>query len=154
MDNVVLRLTGDNTFFWCLLFIVAVFLTCILVKKTRNDITLKKGDVFFKVFCTGIEYTAINEVSGGIKHHCLLWSDIVTSPQRNCSSDMHFLKDGYKNNTKNIVIYISRHLGVVEEVLISVHHIKIFRISWRMLFSIFINVALLLLPILTIDEEV
>lgn len=152
---VVLMLVGGKTFFWgCLFLIVAILLTYILIKKAKNDIKLKKGDLYIKVSSAGIEYTAIDEVSGDVIRHCLLWSDIVTSPQRGCNSDVHFLNNGYKNNTKNIVIYVSRQPGVVEEVLIPVHHIKIFRNFLEIFRSILINIALLPYPILTIDEEV
>lgn len=152
---VLLMLVDGDTFFWgCLFLIVAILLTYVLIKKTRNDIKLKKGELYFKVSHIGIEYTAMNEMSGGVIQYCLLWSDIVTSPRRGYNSDVHFLNNGYKNNTKNIVIYASRQSGVVKEILIPIHNIKIFRNYWEIYRSILINIALLQYPILTIDEEV
>lgn len=137
-----------------LFFVILLLLTWMVVIKSRNDMKLRTGDLYFKVSSAGIEYSFMNEISGGVIQHCLLWSDIVTNPRRDCNSDIHLLYNGCKNSTINIVMYVSRQFGVVEEILIPVYQIRAFRRSWDIFRAILVKIALLPYPSLTIDEAV
>lgn len=138
----------------CVFFVIMSVLTYLVARKFKNDFCVKKGDLYFKVSHYGIEYTSINEMSGGVGLHEIRWADIATNSVHSTEADIHFYNNGYKNNTKNIVIYVSHQTGVVEQVLIPVHNIKKFKDSWKIIRAILINIASLDDPKLIIAEEV
>ncbi|WP_233169703.1 hypothetical protein, partial [Serratia sp. ASV30] len=61
---------------------------------------------------------------------------------------------GYKNNTKNLVIYTVNQSGETKENLVPVHEIKKFKHHWDITRAILMQIASLQRPELVISEEV
>lgn len=138
----------------CLFFVVMSFLTYFVAAKFKKDFRVKKEELYFKVSHDSIEYTTINEMSGGIILRQILWDDVIKNPEHDLEADIYFYNNGYKNNTKNIVFYVSSQAGAFERVLIPVHIIKKLKDSWKIIRAILITASSLEHKDLIISEEV
>lgn len=145
----------DGTFLLGMLFLLILLpLNYCLYKRCRDNLKLKHGEVYFNVTAEGIFYSRYNDLSGGVSHHQVLWKEVTGSTENGTRAAINFRNNGYKNNTKNLVIYTVNQAGETKENLIPVHEIKKFKQHWDITRAILIHIASLPLPDLVIYEEV
>ncbi|WP_025123570.1 MULTISPECIES: hypothetical protein [unclassified Serratia (in: enterobacteria)] len=147
-------IAGDTFLLGVLFLLILLPLDYFLYKRCRDNLKLKQGEVYFNVTTEGIFYTRYNDLSGGVSHYQVLWAELIGSPENGAKTAIGFVNNGYKNNTKNLVIYTVNQTGDTKQNLIPLHEIKKFKQHWDITRAILMQVASLQRPELKIFEEV
>ncbi|MBP1016461.1 hypothetical protein J8628_06000 [Serratia fonticola] len=145
---------GDTFLLGVLFLLILLPLNYLFFKRISDNLKLKHGEVYFNVTSQGVFYTRYNDLSGGVSHYQLLWPEVTGSLEDGTKATIGFRNTGYKNNTKNLIIYTQTQSGETKENLIPVHEIKKFKHHWEITRAILMQIASLQRPELVISEEV